>query len=44
MRGKEGVVLGMVLALSTAIGALPGYAQPVDTARIAADSPNDWLT
>ena len=39
---KQAVIAGAALALAFAFG--PARAQPVDTARIAADNPNDWLT
>src|SRR3974390_175471 len=41
---KQGLAIGVLLALGTTLGGLPSRAQPVDTARIAAGGPNDWLT
>src|SRR5215831_9743474 len=43
-RTRRGLAFGLLLAVGTALGGLPGEAQPVDTARIATGSPNDWLT
>ena len=43
-RSGQGVAIGLLLAIGTALGGLPGLAQPVDTARIASGSPNDWLS
>lgn len=39
---KQAVIAGAALALGLAVGS--AHAQPVDTARIAAGNPNDWLT
>ena len=39
---KQAIIAGAVLALGLGAGA--ARAQPVDTARIAAGNPNDWLT
>jgi alcohol dehydrogenase (cytochrome c) len=44
MRSKQHLALGLILGASAALAAVPGRAQPVDTARIASGSPNDWLT
>jgi PQQ-dependent dehydrogenase (methanol/ethanol family) len=44
MRNKQDVALGLMLAVGAVVAAVPGHAQPVDTGRIAAGSPNDWLT
>src|SRR5215510_12336076 len=43
-RSGQGVAIGFLLAIGTALGGLPGLAQPVDTARIDSGSPNDWLS
>jgi alcohol dehydrogenase (cytochrome c) len=40
----QGMLVGAVLAIGAAVIAAPAVAQPIDTARIAAGSPNDWLT
>ena len=40
----QGMLAGAVLAIGAGVIAAPAAAQPVDTARIAAGSPNDWLT
>jgi PQQ-dependent dehydrogenase (methanol/ethanol family) len=42
LMSKQAMIAGAVLALGLAYG--PAQAQPVDTARIAAGNPNDWLT
>ncbi len=34
----------MTVAVATLLSAAPALAQPIDTARIAAGNPNDWLT
>ena len=39
---KRLLLVGAAIALGFAFG--PAKAQPVDTARIAAGNPNDWLT
>ena len=36
--------LTMTVAVATLLTAAPALAQPVDTARISAGNPNDWLT
>jgi alcohol dehydrogenase (cytochrome c) len=41
---RQGFAIGAVLAIGTALGATSSPAQPIDTARITAGSPNDWLT
>jgi alcohol dehydrogenase (cytochrome c) len=38
------VVATVVTAVVASFAATPGFAQPIDTARIEAGSPNDWLT
>jgi hypothetical protein len=43
-KGTQGLIAGAALAISAAVIAAPAVAQPIDTARIAAGSPNDWLT
>ena len=45
MRMKaKGLALSATLAVGAVLGALPAFAQPVDTARIEAGGANDWLT
>jgi alcohol dehydrogenase (cytochrome c) len=39
----QGLLAGAALVIG-AVTAAPAVAQPIDTARIAAGSPNDWLT
>jgi PQQ-dependent dehydrogenase (methanol/ethanol family) len=43
MRGHA-KILTMTVAVATLLTAAPALAQPVDTARISAGNPNDWLT
>ena len=43
MRGHA-KILTMAVAVATLLTAAPALAQPIDTARIAAGNPNDWLT
>ncbi len=43
-RTAHGLIASGVLAVSVAFAAAPAFAQPIDTARIAAGNPNDWLT
>ena len=43
-RVTQGMLAGAALALGAGVIAAPSAAQPIDTARIAAGSPNDWLT
>ncbi|HEX5325543.1 MAG TPA: PQQ-binding-like beta-propeller repeat protein [Acetobacteraceae bacterium] len=40
----QNLLLGTALAVSSLLAATPGQSQPVDTARISAANPNDWLT
>jgi hypothetical protein len=42
MRGHA-KILAVGAAVATLMSAAPALAQPVDTARIAGGSPNDWL-
>jgi alcohol dehydrogenase (cytochrome c) len=41
---RQGSAIGIALAIGAVLGGVPGQAQPIDTARIAAGSPNDWLS
>jgi glucose dehydrogenase len=38
------LAMGMAVAMGALLSAATALAQPVDTARIAAGDPNDWLT
>ena len=38
------LAVGMAVATGALLSAATALAQPVDTARIAAGGPNDWLT
>ncbi|MBV9219406.1 MAG: alcohol dehydrogenase, partial [Methylobacteriaceae bacterium] len=41
---KRSMTFAAFAALAVAWAASPASAQPIDTARIAAANPNDWLT
>src|SRR6185312_12022943 len=43
-RPSQGMAVGLLLAIGTTFSGTAAWAQPVDSARIAAGSPNDWLT
>ena len=43
-KSTQAMVAGAALAIGASVTAAPAVAQPIDTARIAAGSPNDWLT
>ncbi|HSU03961.1 MAG TPA: PQQ-binding-like beta-propeller repeat protein [Acetobacteraceae bacterium] len=43
-RPARKLIAATALAATTCLTALPAIAQPIDTARIAAGSPNDWLS
>jgi alcohol dehydrogenase (cytochrome c) len=40
----EGIAITIAVAMGFAAAAVPGKAQPIDSARIATGSPNDWLS